>query len=70
MSVDVGLIPVTGQPLPLVSLGGTSNILTGCAMGIILSISAQVEEAEAQQQAAAVQTAAPINEEFEEDADL
>jgi cell division protein FtsW len=39
MAVSVGLMPVTGQPLPLVSKGGTS-ILTSCVFfGIILSVS-------------------------------
>ncbi|MCQ2203163.1 MAG: FtsW/RodA/SpoVE family cell cycle protein [Bacteroidales bacterium] len=44
MFVAVGLMPVTGQTLPLVSMGGTSNVLTGLAFGIILSISADVNE--------------------------
>lgn len=39
MSVAVGLIPVTGQPLPLVSRGGTSTILSCVYIGIILSVS-------------------------------
>ncbi len=39
MSVAVNLIPVTGQPLPLISRGGTSTILTCIYIGIILSIS-------------------------------
>jgi cell division protein FtsW len=39
MSVAVGLIPVTGQPLPLISSGGTSTIMTCCYIGIILSVS-------------------------------
>lgn len=43
MSVGVGLIPVTGQTLPMVSMGGTSNVITGGALGIILSISALTE---------------------------
>ena len=38
MSVAVGLIPVTGQPLPMVSKGGTSIIFTSIAVGIIQSI--------------------------------
>lgn len=38
MCVGVGLIPVTGQTLPMVSMGGSSNILTGVAFGIILSV--------------------------------
>lgn len=37
--VAVGLAPVTGQPLPLLSMGGTSLIFTGLAIGIILSVS-------------------------------
>ncbi len=37
--VAVGLAPVTGQPLPLLSMGGTSLIFTGLAVGIILSVS-------------------------------
>ncbi len=37
MSVAVGLAPVTGLPLPLVSMGGTSLLFTGVALGIILS---------------------------------
>lgn len=49
MAVATGLVPVTGLPLPLVSMGGTSLLFTGAAIGIILSISrdAVVEEAKA-----------------------
>ncbi len=43
MGVAVGILPVTGQPLPLVSMGGTSLLFTGVALGIILSISRSVE---------------------------
>lgn len=39
MSVASGLIPVTGQPLPLISRGGTSTIITCAYFGIMLSIS-------------------------------
>jgi cell division protein FtsW len=39
MAVVVGLFPVTGQPLPLVSRGGTSTLITCFYFGIILSIS-------------------------------
>ena len=35
---------VTGVPLPLVSMGGTSMIFTSIAFGIILSVSRDVEE--------------------------
>lgn len=44
MAVAVNLFPVTGQPLPLVSMGGTSIWFTMIAMGIILSVSKGVEE--------------------------
>ncbi len=49
MSVAVGLIPVTGQPLPLISMGGTSILFTGAAFGIILSISREVIKQEEMQ---------------------
>lgn len=39
MAVAVGLFPVTGQPLPLVSRGGTSTLITCIYFGIILSVS-------------------------------
>ena len=39
MGVVVGLGPVTGQPLPLISMGGTSMVFTGLALGIVLSVS-------------------------------
>jgi len=39
MAVAVNLFPVTGQPLPLVSMGGTSIWFTSIAIGIILSVS-------------------------------
>ncbi len=45
MGVAVGLGPITGLPLPLVSMGGTSLLFTGIAMGIILSVSrGEIEE--------------------------
>ena len=39
MCVAVGLAPVTGQPLPLISKGGTSTIINCVYIGAILSIS-------------------------------
>jgi len=39
MGVAVGVLPVTGQPLPLVSMGGTSTLFTCLAFGAILSVS-------------------------------
>ncbi|MDR3218465.1 MAG: FtsW/RodA/SpoVE family cell cycle protein [Dysgonamonadaceae bacterium] len=64
IAVAVDLIPVTGQPLPLVSRGGTSILVTCAFFGIILSVSryenprgisreeAIVKEMEAEKQAA------------------
>ncbi|MBQ4632722.1 MAG: FtsW/RodA/SpoVE family cell cycle protein [Prevotella sp.] len=39
MAVAVGLAPVTGQPLPLISKGGTSTIVNCVYIGVILSVS-------------------------------
>lgn len=44
MGVAVGLFPVTGQPLPLISTGGTSIWMTCFAIGIVLSVSASGKE--------------------------
>ncbi|NNF02565.1 MAG: FtsW/RodA/SpoVE family cell cycle protein [Bacteroidia bacterium] len=44
MAVAVNLFPVTGQPLPLISMGGTSIWFTSLAIGIILSVSRKVEK--------------------------
>lgn len=50
MAVAVNLFPVTGQPLPLVSMGGTSIWFTSIAIGIILSVSKEVEKEEKQEE--------------------
>ena len=45
MGVAVGLGPITGLTLPLVSMGGTSQLFTGIAIGIVLSVSrGEIEE--------------------------
>lgn len=44
MGVAVDLLPVTGQPLPLVSMGGTSIWFTSLSIGIILSVSKEVNK--------------------------
>ena len=46
MCVAVGLAPVTGQPLPLVSRGGTSTIINCVYIGVILSISRSAKKKE------------------------
>jgi cell division protein FtsW len=67
MAVAVGLVPVTGQTLPLVSMGGSSIFFTSMATGMILSVSwgtkeiAGAEAASAtQEEEEAEQAAAPM----------
>ena len=43
MSVAVGLIPVTGQPLPVISSGGTTLFMTAFSLGVIAYIGAQAK---------------------------
>jgi cell division protein FtsW len=47
MLVAVGLFPVTGQPLPLISKGGTSTIINCAYIGVILSVSRSAKQNEA-----------------------
>lgn len=44
MAVAVDLFPVTGQPLPLLSMGGTALWFTAIGIGIVLSVSVAVEK--------------------------
>ena len=46
MMVAVGLAPVTGQPLPLISKGGTSTIINCIYIGAILSVSISAKKKE------------------------
>jgi len=46
MGVAVGIGPITGLPLPLVSMGGSSLLFTGVALGIVLSTSKHNEPEE------------------------
>ncbi|MBQ0147570.1 MAG: FtsW/RodA/SpoVE family cell cycle protein [Flavobacteriaceae bacterium] len=46
MAVAVNLIPVTGQPLPMISYGGTAMWMTCVSFGIILSVSTQIKTPE------------------------
>ncbi|MBN2639566.1 MAG: FtsW/RodA/SpoVE family cell cycle protein [Bacteroidales bacterium] len=50
MAVAVHLLPVTGQPLPLVSMGGTSVLFTSLSLGILLSVSRDVESGDEMQE--------------------
>ena len=44
IGVAVSVIPITGQPLPFISKGGSSMLFTGIAIGIILSVSKELEK--------------------------
>ncbi|MBL7957310.1 MAG: FtsW/RodA/SpoVE family cell cycle protein [Flavobacteriales bacterium] len=57
MAVAVNLVPVTGQPLPLVSMGGTSIWFTCLAIGIILSVSRSQEQQHIEKKDAKLRTA-------------
>ena len=50
MAVAVNLFPVTGQPLPMLSMGGTSIWFTSLALGIILSVSSEIEKPETEEE--------------------
>ena len=54
MGVNVNVFPNTGVTLPLVSMGGSSFLFTCLAIGIILSVSRNVEMQEGKAVAAAV----------------
>ena len=47
MGVAVKLLPMTGQPLPLVSMGGTSILFTCAALGMILAVSRSLDDPDA-----------------------
>ena len=46
MGVAVGVFPVTGQPLPLISRGGTSTFMNCAYLGIMLSVSRSARQIE------------------------
>jgi len=56
MAVSVGLGPVTGQPLPLISHGGTSAIVTSLYFGIMMGVSREQEEMRAREHLSAVES--------------
>ena len=70
MSVAVGLFPVTGQPLPLISKGGTSVLMTSFCIGMLLGISNTLEKEESGEQVMGMDADVPVpvngNETFDE----
>lgn len=79
MMVAVGLFPVTGQPLPLISKGGTSTLINCMYIGIILSVSCYTARLEKEEQgdaegtneeALVLQAAEPTGEIFNNDSEF
>ena len=70
MSVAVGLFPVTGQPLPLISKGGTSVLMTSGCIGMLLGISNTLDREANGDQVLGMETDVPApidgNESFDE----
>ncbi len=62
IGVSSGVLPVTGQPLPWISLGGTSLLFTSVAFGCILSVSHQ-NEIDSETQKQPIQVNAPDEDE-------
>ena len=50
MLVAVGIMPVTGQPLPLISKGGTSTLINSVYIGIVLSVSHYAQQLKLQKE--------------------
>lgn len=69
MSVAVGLFPVTGQPLPLISKGGTSVLMTSACIGMLLGISNTLDKEERGEQVLGTETEVPAPIEGEESFD-
>jgi cell division protein FtsW len=55
MAVNIGIFPITGVTMPLVSMGGTSFLFTCFAIGIILSISRHIQQLEGNTEAIQMQ---------------
>lgn len=57
MLVSVGAVPVTGQPLPLISKGGTSSIINCIYIGMIQSVSISAKKKTTEENVAVAETA-------------
>lgn len=64
MLVAVGIMPVTGQPLPLISKGGTSTLVNCVYIGMILSISRYVNDLKRRQEAQTLEQQTEQKQEF------
>ncbi|NQU84675.1 MAG: FtsW/RodA/SpoVE family cell cycle protein [Mariniphaga sp.] len=64
IGVSAGILPVTGQPLPWVSMGGTSMLFTSMAFGCILSVSYQNQKNRKMKELQPVQVNTPDEDEL------
>ncbi len=67
MCVAVGILPVTGQTLPMISMGGSSSMFIGCALGLMLSISAEVKREVVSVEAKPVASTPTTKEDYDDD---
>jgi cell division protein FtsW len=63
MAVVVNLLPVTGQPLPMISMGGSSLLFTCVALGIIQSVSRGIKQQQEVSEAITTEQTQPNGEE-------
>jgi cell division protein FtsW len=69
MAVSVGAVPVTGQPLPWVSMGGSSMLFTAASFGVILAVSANNQKNKAlAEQSGQAEQAVPVEPQNEDQA--
>ena len=61
MAVAVGAFPVTGQPLPLISKGGTSTFVNCAYIGMILSVSRRINKKQTSPVVAQAEPTTPEN---------
>lgn len=66
MGVSIGLLPVTGQPLPFISMGGSSMMATGFILGMILSVTRNIETEEEESEQEQLEQEDITTEEIEE----
>ena len=70
MAVATNLFPVTGQPLPLLSMGGTSIWFTSISIGIILSVSRDLESNEENEEESKEVSEGTVNEQLENEKEV
>jgi cell division protein FtsW len=70
MAVATNLFPVTGQPLPLLSMGGTSIWFTSISIGIILSVSRDLESNEENEEESKEISEGTVNEQLENEKEV